>query len=62
MLARRDRADAAQYLNSALGRSDGHVYENLILHGVREPVNAVKYNTIVDDTEIVMGEPPLAKL
>lgn len=51
-----------QYLNSALGRSDGKVYENLIAHGIHEPVNSYKWNTIVDDPELIIGEPPLAKL
>ncbi|KAL9940564.1 hypothetical protein V8E36_000052 [Tilletia maclaganii] len=38
-------------LNSALGRSDGKVYESLFDFAVREPLNAVKWNVDVNDLE-----------
>ncbi|KAK0524752.1 hypothetical protein OC842_005731 [Tilletia horrida] len=38
-------------LNSALGRSDGKVYESLFDFALREPLNAVKWNTDVNDLQ-----------
>jgi acyl-CoA oxidase len=38
-------------LNSALGRSDGNVYEALFDFALREPLNSVRWNVDINDLE-----------
>lgn len=38
-------------LNSALGRSDGKVYESLFDFAIREPLNSTRWNVDVNDLE-----------
>ncbi|KAK0541787.1 hypothetical protein OC845_006895 [Tilletia horrida] len=50
-------------LNSALGRSDGKVYESLFDFALREPLNAVKWNVDVDDLDTMdIGRAERSKL
>lgn len=38
-------------LNSALGRSDGKVYESLFDFAIREPLNSTRWNVDINDLE-----------